>query len=164
MIRFSRSGDRIALDIDDRSAQVLGGLVRQLAELVRDREQDAQAGFATPSDPALARLLPDPVHDDPLESAEVRSLTEPGLIAHKLDNARAVGATLIHPGTFEPGDETAWLQTLTDLRLVLAARLGIERDGDDGRAETEDDLTMQSAYHWLGTAQSDLLDVIDGSR
>ena len=46
---------------------------------------------------------------------------------------------------------------LTDLRLVLAARLGIERDGDRGRGWSANDRRMRVAYHWLGGVQDELL-------
>jgi hypothetical protein len=58
----------------------------------------------------------------------------------------------------DAGDIQAWLRTLTDLRLTLAARLQVERDGTlpDG----SDEMTV-AVYEWLGYLQENLLDAID---
>lgn len=87
-------------------------------------------------------------------------MTERALVARKLANARAVAAAFATPGALDPEARTAMLQHLTDLRLVLASRLGIERDGDEGRGDSDADRWMQEAYRWLGAAQWDLLTAI----
>lgn len=163
-MRFTLDGDRIVLRAEAREQEVLDGLITEFAALARTRSADPMRGEKAPKDPALARLLPDPVHDDAEAAADLRFMTEASILAHKLANAETVQASLpTADGSAELSatEELAWLKTLTDLRLVLAARLGIERDSDRGRTETELDRWMQTAYQWLGMAQSDLLDALD---
>ncbi len=167
MIRFRLVDDRVELAADDADAEALRRLVEQFTGILDAHDApatpDADAGLAAaPSDPALIRLFPDPVPDDPQESAEVRALTEPALIDHKRTNAIRVAETLDAPGALAPRDELAWLQWLTDIRLVLATRLGILVDGDEGASVTERDLAMQWTYHALGSLQADLIDALDG--
>lgn len=134
-----------------------------------------------PQDPALARLLPPMSHDDPALSAELRSLTEDALRAGKVSRLETVWRELCVPTgpkdavVVRTGQEGAWLAALTDVRLVLASRLGIE-DEDDAeevyararrpgrmrrRERTEDDevtdalATMYAALTWW---QESLLD------
>ena len=164
-MRFGIDGDRIVVLSEPREQEVLDGLIREFAALAGTRREDPMRGEKTPKDPALARLLPDPVHGDAEAAAEIRFLTEASILSHKLANAEAVQASLEGaegaPARLTESDELAWLKTLTDLRLVLAARLGIERDEDLGRSRSEVDRWMQSAYRWLAIAQSDLLDAIE---
>ncbi len=164
-MRFAIDGERIVVRSGAREQEVLGGLLREFTALAASRREDPMRGEKSPKDPALARLLPDPVHDDAEAAAELRLLTEASLITHKLANAEAVQASLAGadggPARLDAAQELAWLKTLTDLRLVLAARLGIERDEDLGRRATETDRWMQSAYHWLGALQAQLLDAIE---
>lgn len=164
-MRFGFDGERIVVLSEAREQEVLSGLLREFTALTASRRDDPMRGEKTPKDPALARLLPDPVHADDEASAELRFLTEAALITHKLTNAAAVEASLAasvgEPARLDDAQELAWLKTLTDLRLVLAARLAIERDDDLGRDATEVDRWMQTAYHWLGATQAELLDTIE---
>jgi len=155
VIRFELAEERIVLGADPEDADVLRGIVEQFTGLLADAEDEDA------SDPALRRLLPDPLPDDPLESAEIRELTRSALVDHKRENAARVAATLGAPGALDPRDELAWLQWLTDIRLVLATRLGILIDGDEGVSATDADRAMQWTYQALGALQSDLVDVLD---
>lgn len=163
-MRFTLDGSSVVLKASAQEIDILTGMLGQFGELVEARSLDPHRGELTPKDPALARLLPDPVYGDPEASAELRSLTEAALISHKLRNAQTVNESLadarIAPAALDAGSEVAWLKILTDLRIVMAVRLGIERDEDAGRSETDAERWMQSAYHWLGAVQSDLLDAI----
>jgi hypothetical protein len=95
-----------------------------------DRAPDA------PSDPALARLLPPMSHDDPALSAELRALTEGSLRAGKVSRLEVVWRELAEPAArpdavvVHAGQEGRWLAALTDVRLVLASRLGISDEAD----------------------------------
>lgn len=88
-----------------------------------------------PEDPALARLLPDGRRDDPAAAAEFRRLTEGSLRSAKIDTHRTARACLRRwsegaPQTLDPAEAEAWARGLTDLRLVLAQRLGIRDETD----------------------------------
>lgn len=83
-------------------------------------------------DPAVARLLPDANREDPKAAAEFRRLTESGLRSRKratLDRAReALGRP--DPVLLEADEAQALLKGLTDVRLVVAERLGLRTDED----------------------------------
>ncbi|GII99544.1 uncharacterized protein DUF2017 [Sediminihabitans luteus] len=90
-----------------------------------------------PDDPALARLLPDASRDDPEVSAEFRRLTQADVAERKsaglvrlahllLADEPAVGEP--SPLAVAPGEARAVAAALTDVRLVLASRLGVETD------------------------------------
>lgn len=158
MIRFELVDDGVRLTADRADAEALLRLSEQFTTLLAER--DAASGDAQ-QDPALLRLFPDPFPGDPRESAELRDLTRPALVDHKRANADRVAASLDHPGVLEEGDELAWLQWLTDVRLVLATRLGILVDGDEGASSTPEERAMQWTYQALGSLQADLLDALD---
>ena len=132
-----------------------------------------------PDDPVLQRLLPDAYRDDSDESAEFRRFTERSLTSAKVANAEAVLASLREAGLDEtkvdeedvekqdpleveldPAAVQAWLRTLTDIRLSLAVRLGIESDEDTmllHQSEDEAVMAMTELYDWLGYVQETLV-------
>jgi len=88
-----------------------------------------------PIDPAVHRLLPDASDDDPELAAEFRRLTEGDLRETKVDRLRALWLALAARPADDDflvarADAPALAATLTDLRLVLADRLGVESDED----------------------------------
>lgn len=88
-----------------------------------------------PTDPALARLLPSASQDREV-AHEFRRLTESDLRRRKVANLRLVWTGLRGPaGPLAVAREAApaWAAGLTDVRLVLASRLGIETDDDAER-------------------------------
>jgi len=161
MIDFDLEGSRVVLRAEERDATVLKSLVEQLTELLGSRRTEPTFGKAISADPALARLFPDPVAGDEFASADLRSLTESSLLNRKLESAHRLTASLEQSAPLDAEQELAWLRTLTDLRLVIATRLGILEDGDEGATSTEGERWMQAAYHWLGATQMRLIDVLD---
>lgn len=86
-----------------------------------------------PADPALRRLLPDASHADPDVAAEFRRYTEGELRSAKAENLTVLGRMLAAGGRgvrLDPRDAPAVAAALTDLRLVLAERLGIRTEAD----------------------------------
>jgi Domain of unknown function (DUF2017) len=164
--------------------ELLRSLVGQLLELVHDAqpsEPDADDPLAAalalgddpdrPTDPVLLRLFPDAYADEE-QAAEFRRYTERGLREAKSGAAAVVLASLATP---EPGRKgapdkldvrldgeqaTAWLRTLTDLRLALGTRLGVE-EGDEGYWDSLDDddprAYVHHVYEWLGFVQETLV-------
>ena len=60
----------------------------------------------------------------------------------------------------EPPQVLSWLRGLTDMRLALAARLGIV-DTDDVEPEDETGQAIRAVYDWLGSVQDGLVRAID---
>jgi hypothetical protein len=90
-----------------------------------------------PTDAAVHRLLPDGSRGDAEIAAEFRRLTEDELRSTKVGNLRRL-RTLLLGGPSDrvvvsPGEAAAAAAAMTDLRLVVAERLGVltEEDADD---------------------------------
>ncbi|MFI2752871.1 DUF2017 family protein [Cellulomonas sp. P22] len=120
-----------------------------------------------PDDDAVRRLLPDASVDDEEVAAEFRRLTEDDLRRVKVDRlvwlwdalVRGPGDGWLADALVVPGDQGAGVAaTFTDLRLVLADRLGLHDDED---AESlyveleedsgEDDDPQVEVRRYLGT-------------
>ena len=170
-------------------AHLLANLAGQVVELLRDRngasESDAdplavQLGMGgsavPPEDPVLARLLPDAYRDSEDDSGEFRRLTERSLTSTKVHHAEILIGSLIDGGLSfgtpieDEGDEVeveldsdavqSWLKSLTDIRLSLAVRLGIENEEDAmlvGESADEAIVAMSEIYDWLGYVQETLI-------
>lgn len=175
----------VTATFDLNEAQLLVNLASQVIELLQDRngpsesEPDPLASLIgmtgpalPPEDPVLARLLPDAYLGDPVEAGEFRRFTEQSLSAGKVANARTVIESL-EAGGLDVGDKKveveldegqvmSWLRCLTDIRIALAVRLGIETEEDAERlAESDDEATvaMGDVFDWLGFVQETLVHV-----
>lgn len=141
---------RIQLHLSADESRLLRDLARQLPTVLTGAD----------ADPAVERLLPNAYPDDDAAAAEFRTFTRSGLVERKLANAGRVAATLPdESGVSEltAADGQAWLRTLTDLRLVLATRLGIEEDDDEGAP----DELLRAVYDWLAFLQDSLIAVLE---
>lgn len=164
MRRFERQPDgRLVATLDAEEATLLQTLAGQVAEVVA---AGLSTGGASTSgtDPAMTRLLPDAYADDPEASAEFRRFTATGLADRKLRNAETVvrslnGAGVTGSVSLDEQEAQAWLRSLTDIRLTIAARLGIETEEDD--AGRSIDPLMREIYDWLGFVQNSLVEALD---
>lgn len=152
MTRVRRHGGSVTLVFSDRERSVLADAARDLADLL------GTAGEARATDPALSRLLPDGYRDDAESAAEFAAWTRTDLIAGKTEVARSLAAALDGGTevTLDRAGVTRWLRGLTDLRVVIAERLGI-RDDDDPVPETPGG----AVYWWLGETQEMLVGTVD---
>lgn len=155
---FRRARDgRVTARFEPDEVEILVRLAGETAELA----QAARAGAA--DDPALARLLPDAYPDDAAASAEFRRFTADGLAERKALNARVLSESLARAAdgrrevSLDEAQATAWLRTLTDARLVLAARLGIVQDGDEGDVHDAETAFQRAVYDWLAGVQDSLV-------
>lgn len=181
----------ISATFESGEAHLLASLSGQVVELLRDRNAAdestadplaAQLGMGGPSlppeDPVLHRLLPDAYRNDEEDSGEFRRFTERSLTSAKVANAEALIGSLVDGGlTFgaapdedpievELNDDEvqAWLRALTDVRLSLAVRLGIEDEQDTvlvAQSEDEAIAAMSEIYDWLGYVQETLIAALD---
>lgn len=179
----------ITATFDPAEANVIASLASQVIELLRDRNGAQVAdvdplvgelGLGGPSqppeDPVLQRLLPDAYRDNPEDSGEFRRFTESALTSAKVANAETVLATLAAGGLdltdesetpveieLGPDEVQAWLRSLTDIRLSLAVRLGIETQEDVMLLENSADqalIAMGELYDWLGYVQETLVQAL----
>ena len=167
------------------AAALLVNLARQLIELLSDGEPvdavgadplEAMLDFDSPReepvDPALLRLLPSAHPDDEEVALEFRRFTERGLREGKIGDATVVLTTLGEVDEtdttdvdfeLDPQQARAWMRCLTDLRLTLAARLGVTADDEHvWQALPPDDpqLHVYEIYGWLGYLLESLIDVV----
>jgi len=157
---FERAAGRYVARLDPAEREVLATVVADVAELlgagrfgVDPRPTDPARGAGSnpllglrmspvavpaPVDPAVHRLLPDASDDDPALAAEFRRLTEDDLRSLKINRLRTMWRSLVETADAgQPADLVVRAQdaadfaaTLTDLRLVLADRLGVESEED----------------------------------
>lgn len=132
--RAARAGDGPAPDRDPL-ADLVGvddDWLRDVAAGAAEEPLDERPAAQRFDDPAVARLLPDARRDDPRAAAEFRRLTESGLRSRKRAAlARARDAlTRPEPVVLDGDEAQALLKGLTDVRLVLAERLGLRSDED----------------------------------
>lgn len=175
-----RRGIRARLDAHEKA--LLAHLLVEVYELLDDgsaAEADplaAMVGIGTaveaPADPALARLLPDGHRDDPEASADFRRYTELGLRQRKRANLEIARVSLGREGTLvlDDAEARAWVVALTDVRLVLAERMGLRTDDDHDRlrgsaeaqAERGDEgpMVMLSLYDFLTWLQETLVEAL----
>jgi hypothetical protein len=139
----------IRLELSEPETALLRTLLAQYDDLVQGDDD---------GDPALRRLFPVAYREDPDAAAEFARYTRSGLVEHKSANAGAIAAAVAGDGPIELDAASAerWLPVLTDLRLVIAERLGIVAD-DDPVPETD----LGDVYHWLGQLQSYLIEAIE---
>lgn len=161
------------MEITALEAEHLAGLIEQFIELVsgsRTEPASESMGVETlplDDDPAVRRLVPDAYPDDSEASGEFRRLTASELLDRREQDAALVLASLTsavdaldehQPATatmlLALDDEavSAWMKTLTALRLVLASRLDIRTEADN---DPED--PRFGVYEWLGYRLEGLL-------
>lgn len=181
---FERHGALIETDLDAGEVDLLVTLAASLIDLLGGAEDapgadDPLAWLASGQeaferldrdDPAVVRLFPDAYAHDPDASAEFRRFRGDDARRAKVNAAQRVladldatkrGALLLR---IAPEGVQAWITTLNNLRLVLAARLGIETDADwDALDELvrDDPREYQVAvYEWLGAVLESLLEAL----
>jgi Domain of unknown function (DUF2017) len=172
---FSRTRRGVLARLDDQERGLLAHLLDEVYVMLDDGsggdaahegggdvDDDALSrlvGIGTavelPADPALARLLPDAHRDDAPAAAEFRRYTELGLRERKRSGLLVARRSLDRPRPLllDEAEAGAWVVALTDVRLVLGSRLGLERDEDHDRL-----LALAAAEQSSGAAQGDAAD------
>jgi hypothetical protein len=165
---FKRRKGRIIAKLGKRDRKVLEYLCEQIEELLDEAPADADTpqwardlGLSgvgpreTPTDPVLARLLPD-AYADPKEAGEFRRLSEGDLRAAKLRNMACVRAGLSQDPLDITDDTHAWLAFLADCRLMLGTELEVTED--DSMWPSRD--PRKNLYLYLGWMQQELVETL----
>ena len=181
---------RYVATLDRPEASVLRGMLRQVHDMLAERaasspvdELAALTGIRTgpslaPSDPVLARLLPDfhrPEHDPVADGGEpadgedlssaLRSVREPELIEAKQEAIDAVLASLPESGgrvELTAPQAEAWLTAVNDLRLALGVALEVGEDMPDALPPDDPRSDHLPVYHWLTWLQDSLVTTLSG--
>ncbi|MRG59104.1 DUF2017 family protein [Agromyces sp. CFH 90414] len=152
------AGDGVRLVLEAEEAMLLSELADQV---------DSVLLLGTDDDPALGRLLPDAYPDDVDAGREFTRYTRDNLVDGKRQAAQSVrDATSVGDGErlveieLDQVQAWGWLTFLTDLRLILAERVGIIEEGTPEQDEQRDDY-LRAAYEWAGFVQGSMLEVLD---
>ena len=168
-------------------ADLLRSLASQIVELLRNEAAvpstdldpfesmlDFTGPTTAPDDPVLARLFPTAYRDDDEAAGEFRRFTETELRTGKAASAGAVIDALEEAGLPAEVDETGlmidveldtdeavtWMKAITDMRLALATRLGVEDDDEEFWESLPDDdprVHVHDIYDWLAFLQETLV-------
>lgn len=175
---FTGRAGTFSARFEPTEATMLADLVGQVRTLLAQRRNlepvDSLAKLTglnvgpstVPSDPAVARLLPDFYRDDPELSAGMRMLREPEVLAAKDDAAEVLLRTLPAAGGPVQLTETtarSWLVALNDVRLVFGVRLAITDDDDPPLSASDrhsPEHAMYVTYRWLSMVQQSLTDAL----
>jgi hypothetical protein len=184
-----RGGGAVAT-ITGFEADLLRSLASQIVELLRNEAAvpstdldpfesmlDFTGPTTAPDDPVLARLFPVAYRDDEEAAGEFRRFTETELRTGKAASAAAVIDALEEAGLPGEVDESGlmidveltvdeavtWMKAVTDMRLALATRLGVEDDDEElWEALPDDDprVHVHDIYDWLAFLQETLVHAV----
>jgi len=158
VIVAGRSGEGVRLVLEAEEAMLLSELADQV---------DSVLLLGSGEDPAIDRLLPNAYPDDVEAAGEFERYTRGSLVDGKRQAAQSVrDATDVSDGRdlveieLDESEAWGWLTFLTDLRLILAERVGVTDDGGYAEDEERDDY-LRAAYEWAGFVQGSMLEILD---
>jgi len=176
---FKSSRGRVKVALEAQERELLARLMDDVVGLLTENEQtsaeaasispgesdwavlEAALSVPPPKDPAVARLLPDGNRQDPELAQGFRRLTEHGLRERKRGGLSLAATALRRPEpvVLDQAEAGALLKGMTDVRLVVAERLGLRTDED---AERLHDALRDAAHRaargeqvdedWIGAA------------
>jgi hypothetical protein len=150
-VRVQRRRGEVLVSLDQVERELLTSLTTQYEDVLHDDEGD---------DPAHDRLFPSAYRDDAEADAEFRRYTTEGLVDRKSANAGRIAASIAAAAdgrmTLDAEAVGAWLPALTDLRLVIAERLGIRADDDPVPLGD-----LGAVYGWLAELQERIVQAVD---
>ena len=160
MIVAGREGgaDGVRIVLETEEAMLLSELADQV---------DSVLLLGGDDDPALGRLIPNAYPDDATSARDFARYTRESLVDGKRQAAQSVrDATATERGSgiveieLDQAQAWDWLTFLTDLRLILAERVGVVDEEADEADEQRDDY-LRAAYEWAGIVQGSMLEVLD---
>lgn len=152
-----------SVHVEVEEARILSSLADQLQALLADALKSG-----TERDGALSRLLPDAYRTEPELADEWRQLSRRSLVDRKIGFARTLSTAVSPIAAADDGGAVAltepealdWVRGVGDLRLVIAERMGIIVDGDEG---TFAEPGLRDVYDWLGWLQDALVRLLEGA-
>ncbi|UYN84693.1 MAG: DUF2017 family protein [Microcella sp.] len=155
------SAEVCTVTVEPTEARILVSLADQLQVLL--------AGSLEPGadlDTAVRRLLPDAYRADPELADEWKRLSRRGLVDRKIGFARTLSTALAPIVDAETAVDVAlttegaldWVRGIADLRLVIADRMGIVVDGDEG---TFAEPGLRELFELLAWMQDGLVHALD---
>lgn len=147
--------------VEPDEARILVSLADQLQALLAEALESP-----IDDDSAVRRVLPDAYRHDAELADEWRRLSRRGLVDRKIGFARTL-ATALAPVADEGVARSVpltmdaaldWVRGIGDLRLVIADRMGIIVDGDEGAFGEPG---LRDVYDWLAWMQDGLVQLLE---
>jgi hypothetical protein len=147
--------------VEPDEARILVSLADQLQALLAEALESP-----IDDDSAVRRVLPDAYRHDAELADEWRRLSRRGLVDRKIGFARTL-ATALAPVADEGVARSVpltmdaaldWVRGVGDLRLVIADRMGIIVDGDEGAFGEPG---LRDVYDWLAWMQDGLVQLLE---
>jgi hypothetical protein len=153
-------GGRSAIDPDPAIARLLPDAYGDDSDAASDfralTERSLASRKVANARVVIATLERDSVERDSVERDSVeRDSVERDSVER--DSLERDGASV----ALSPAEAQSWLRTLSDIRLTIAARLGIERDGDEGATDSDAAVALHDLYDWLAFVTESLLDALE---
>ncbi len=148
-VAFRRRAGAIEVGLDPAARMLLATLPGWLSTVGRDVD-----------DPAVRRLSPPGVLDDPAADLEFRRLTGSDLDAARAADRETFEATVRTADVLSEADAEAWLRVIGDARLALAARAGVTVGDDEGWERSVDERPELGMVAWLGAVQELLVEAM----
>ncbi|MEN9621301.1 MAG: hypothetical protein RL499_1494 [Actinomycetota bacterium] len=147
--------------VEPEEARILASLADQLQALLAEAIESP-----IDDDAAVRRVLPDAYRSDPELADEWRRFSRRGLVDRKIGFARTISLALrpiadeglARSVSLSTDAALDWVRGIGDLRLVIADRMGIIVDGDEG---TFAEPGLRDVYDWLAWLQDGLVQVLD---
>jgi len=186
---FVRNGTGVETKLDPMEIEMISQLLDELCDLLsHDDDVDpsdadplaVELGLESldngevnpPTDPVMARLLPDSYRDDPVASYEFRQYTDAALRRGKIEDAEAVRTALAHAQSSPEGlvwvddaEAPSWLRAINDVRLALGVQLDISSESPHSWEDIADDdprAAQAALYDFLTWWQDSLVRALTG--
>ena len=147
VIELVPQGSSVELRLDEPEAALLRQLVDELRAVLSDSSLE---------DAVRRRLFPD-AYEEAEDARAFRELVQGELTATKLAAldrmASALGSDGDIDALLEREDVAAWLTGLTDMRLAIGTRLGVDEETMSRDPDVSEETFALSILHWLGWLQ-----------
>ena len=155
MAAFEKSAGGIRLQFEEYEADLLRGLLQEMATLL---EADVRV------DPVNRRLFPDAYEADE-DAASYHELVGDELRSQKVEAVRQVRSALGEKGaldaTLSRDEASTWLPVLTDIRLAIGTRNDVTEETMSREVDPEDPGSAGLlVLHWLGWVQESVLETL----
>jgi hypothetical protein len=156
MPEISKTEGKIEIVFDPEERNVFVDLLDQMEAML--------SGGLTRTDPAIERLFPR-AYQDPDEQTAYEDLTQSALVAGKLEaisGLRDVLAPMSDGNAYVVLDDESrdsFLALLTDIRLTLGTRIGVDAEMISAEHDPRDPATAPLiVFEWLGWIQGTVLE------
>jgi len=155
---LSGFGWRLALYLNDLDA-LLGPEPDLPDDPLSALAMAAETPALPPTDPVMARLLPEGIMDAGEGADEFRQFSQATLLARKRRDARALRQLLeVELADLDANQAREVLGALNDLRLMLGTKLMVSEGDPD--LDDANELAAYQIYQLLGLLQEELLDAL----